>query len=52
MAKARRHWIYFDKHIRKVFTQTLQIFTFVGLMNAFANVLALEEGRSIHQQII
>jgi pentatricopeptide repeat protein len=48
-AKGRRHWNYFDKCNRMVCNQTV---TFVAVLNACARMVALEEGRHAHEQII
>jgi hypothetical protein len=47
--KGRRHWNYLNECNKRACDQTL---TFVGALNACASVLALEEGRCVHQQQI
>ncbi len=41
--KGRRHWNYFDKSNRKG-VQPNSV-TFVGVLNAYASIVALEQGR-------
>ncbi len=50
MAKGRRHWNYFNKCNKRVCNRTL--FTFEGLLKECSSVVAIEEGRCVHQQII
>jgi pentatricopeptide repeat protein len=45
----RRHLDYFNKCNRKVCSQTL---TFVGVLKACASMVAIEEGRCVHWDII
>jgi hypothetical protein len=49
VGKYSRHYNYFDKCNMKVCSQTV---TIVGVLNACASILELEEGRYIHEQII
>ncbi|CAN5962980.1 unnamed protein product, partial [Sphagnum jensenii] len=50
VSNGRRHWNYLKKCNKKVCSQTLLLF--VGVLNACASILALEEGRCVHQQIV
>ncbi len=50
VSKGRRHWNYLKKCNKKVLQP--DSVTFVGVLNACASILALEEGRCVHQQIV
>jgi hypothetical protein len=47
--RGTRHQDCFDRCIRKVCDQ---LPSFVGVLNTFASVVALDEGRHVHEQII
>ncbi len=47
--KGKRHWNYFNACNSRLCDQTV---TFVGVLNACASMVGLEEGRCVHQQII